>query len=135
MSPWLDIYPDKSAAERLRSGFTLWFFIPFNYSPDPVFADNLKSARDNPEVLQEKISKEVSLGRMFGPFSSPPFANFRVSPLGVVAKKEAGKYRLIHHLSHPKRSSVNDGISKEDASVSYVSFDRAVMLVRQVLAP
>lgn len=75
--------------------------------------------------------KEVALGRMFGPFSSPPFSNFRVSPLGVVPKKESGKFRLIHHLSHPKGSSVNDGIPKDDASVSYVSFDRAVMLVRQ----
>lgn len=131
MSPWLDIYPDRSASEVLRSGFTVGFFIPFIYSRESVSANNLKSARDNPEALREKVAKEVSLGRMIGPFDSPPFTNFRISPLGVVPKKEVGKFRLIHHLSHPKGSSVNDGISKEDASVSYVSFDRAVMLVRQ----
>ncbi|XP_056419396.1 uncharacterized protein LOC130360877 [Hyla sarda] len=39
---------------------------------------------------------------------------------------------MIHHLSYTKGSSVNDGISKEDATVSYVSFDRVVALVRGV---
>lgn len=131
MEPWLDLYPDRLAAEQLQVGFTSGFFIPFVYSPTPFFSDNLKSARDNPEVLRDKVSKEVSLGRMFGPFIDPPFRNFRVSPLGVVPKKEAGKFRLIHHLSHPKGTSVNDGIPKEDSSVSYVSFDRAVMLVQR----
>lgn len=131
MLPWLSIYPDRAAAELLRSGFSEGFFIPYVLSRVPMFADNLKSARENPEVLRDKVGKEVALGRMFGPFTSLPFSNFRVSPLGVVPKKEVGKFRLIHHLSHPKGFSVNDGISKEDATVSYVSFDRAVMLVRQ----
>lgn len=130
MRPWLDIYPDREAAELLDAGFSQGFFIPYVLSRVPVFANNLKSARENPQVLREKVFKEVSLGRMFGPFVDPPFQNFRVSPLGVVPKKEVGKFRLIHHLSHPKGSSVNDGISKEDATVSYVSFDRAVMLVQ-----
>lgn len=52
--------------------------------------------------------------------------------MGVVPKREAGKFRLIHYLSFPRGASVNDGISREDASVSYVSFDRVVVLVRQV---
>lgn len=60
-----------------------------------------------------------------------PFRNFRVFPLGIVPKKEPGKFRHIHHFSHPKGSSVNDGIPKEDASALYVSFDRAVMLAKQ----
>ncbi|CAJ0946959.1 unnamed protein product [Ranitomeya imitator] len=55
----------------------------------------------------------------------------RVSPLRVVTKKESGEFRLIHHLSHPKGSSVNDGISLEEASVSYAPFDQALMLFRQ----
>lgn len=59
-----------------------------------------------------------------------PFYNLRVSPLGVITKKEPGKFHLIHHLSFPKGSSVNDGISKECASVTYVSFDRAIELLR-----
>ncbi|KAM3934865.1 uncharacterized protein RB166_002260 [Leptodactylus fuscus] len=130
MRPWLDLYPNREAAVTLFEGFTFGFFIPFVYSDLPYFSDNLKSARDLPDVLRAKIAKEVELGRIVGPFSSPPFHNLRVSPLGVVPKKEAGKYRLIHHLSHPKGSSVNDGIPRSDVSVSYVSFDRAVALLR-----
>ncbi|KAM3936556.1 uncharacterized protein RB166_007084 [Leptodactylus fuscus] len=114
----------------LQNGFVYGFFIPFIPSDQPYFSKNLKSARDLPEILREKIEKEVSLGRIVGPFPSPPFPNLRVSPLGIVPKKESGKYRLIHHLSHPKGSSVNDGISRSLASVSYVSFDRAVALLR-----
>ncbi|KAM4031880.1 uncharacterized protein ACNLHF_019256 [Anomaloglossus baeobatrachus] len=98
---------------------------------DPSFAQNLKSANDFHHVLLQKLENELSEGRIRGPFSSPPFFNLRVSPLGVVPKKEPGKFRLIQHLSYPKGSSVNDGISEADASVSYVSFDRAVVLVRQ----
>lgn len=131
MLPWLNMYPDREAAELLSSGFTDGLFIPYILSREPVFSINLKSASELPQVLRDKVQKEVALGRMFGPFLYPPFQNFRVSPLGIVPKKETGKFRLIHHLSHPKGASVNDGISKEDASVSYVSFDRAVMLVRQ----
>ena len=50
---------------------------------------------------------------MAGPFPCPPFPNFRVSPIGLVAKKhnpageEADNYRLIHHLSYPKDDGVN----------------------------
>lgn len=131
MAPWLDIYPRREAAGVLREGFAVGFFIPFQLSWVPSFADNLRSAREHPGVLRDKLSKEVELGRVAGPFSNPPFHNLRVSPLGVVPKKEPGKFRLIHHLSFPKGGSVNDGISREEASVSYVSFDRAVSLVRK----
>lgn len=131
MEPWLASYPDVEAAAQLRFGFTHGFFIPFCYSRAPSFGRNLKSAEEFPDALREKVSKEVSLGRLRGPFLSPPFPNLRVSPLGVVPKREEGKYRLIQHLSHPKGSSVNDGILSEDSSVTYVSFDRAVSLVRK----
>ncbi|KAM8921300.1 LOW QUALITY PROTEIN: uncharacterized protein RCH25_015998 [Pelodytes ibericus] len=66
---------------------------------------------------------------MAGPFRDPPVANLRVSPLGVVPKKEPGKYRLIHHLSYP---AGDDDIDKDLCSVSYSSFDQAVELVVSV---
>lgn len=109
MGPWLDNYPRSEAAATLQDGFTHGFFIPFNLSWSPVLADNLRSARDLPEVLREKVGKEVSAGRLAGPFLVPPFSNLRVFPLGVVPKKEPGKFRLIHHLSYPKGDSVNYG--------------------------
>ncbi|KAM9319925.1 uncharacterized protein PAF06_004366 [Gastrophryne carolinensis] len=69
---------------------------------------------------------------MAGPFSDPPLEDLVVSPLGVVPKKEPGKFRLIHHLSFPRGGSVNDGIAKELSSVSYTSFDFALAMVREV---
>ena len=52
-------------------------------------------------------------------FSLPPFSPFRISSLGVVPKKTTGEFRLIHHLSFPKGSFVNDNISSDNNHVSY----------------
>lgn len=130
MRQWLDLYPNRDDAETLRNGFLYGFCIPFVYSDSPFFLENLKSARGHTEVLRQKMQTKVNLGRMEGPLKELPFYNLRISPLGVIPKKEVDKFRLIHHLSFPKGSSVNDGITKECASVLYVSFDRAVFLLR-----
>ena len=68
-------------------------------------APNLLSAIQNPEVVSAKLSKELDAHRLAGPFSSPPFPIFRISPLGLVPKKVEGEYRLIHYLSYPRGSS------------------------------
>ncbi|KAM8945815.1 uncharacterized protein RCH25_049154 [Pelodytes ibericus] len=69
---------------------------------------------------------------MEGPFPSSPIPGLLVSPLGVVPKKEQGKFRLIHHLSFPRGRSVNDGIDDELCKVSYTSFDQATRWVRKM---
>ena len=61
------------------------------------------------------IHKELKPGRIAGPFQHPLFQNFTVSPLGMVPKKDSGKFRMIHDLSSPPNLSVNDYISPEDA--------------------
>ena len=65
------------------------------------------------------------------PFTTPPFSQFRISPLGVVPTKTPGSYRLIHHLSYPRGASVNDGIAPEHSAVSYSRIDDAVGLIKQ----
>ena len=52
--------------------------------------------------------------------------NFRTNPVGIVPKKAPGKFRTISNLSFPTGSSVNDFISKEDYSLSYVTVDSAI---------
>lgn len=49
---------------------------------------NLKSVDVYPHIVMDKLSKEFSEGRIASLFHSPPFLNFRISPLGVVPKKE-----------------------------------------------
>ena len=80
--------------------------------------------------LLSMLQRECSLGRVAGPFDEPPFSDFLVSPLGVVPKKEPGKFRLIHDLSFPLDVSVNDFIDPAEARVHYESFDHLVA-VRQ----
>ena len=46
-----------------------------------------------------------------------------ISPFGVIPKSEPGQWRLILDLSSPSRNSVNDGITKEVCSLSYISID------------
>ena len=65
------------------------------------------------------INKEVREGRVMRPFEELPIANLRVSPLGLVSKKVPGEFCLIHHLSFPEGTSVNDAIPPELCSVRY----------------
>lgn len=55
-------------------------------------------------LLHKKCKKEVIAERVAGPFSFPPFENFRISPLGIIPKKKPQSFRLIHHLSFPAGS-------------------------------
>ena len=91
-------------------------------------ANNLLSALENPLAVDTKLKKELDAQWLAGPFQSPPLSPFWVSPLGVVPKKVPGEFRLIHHLSFPKGSSVNDGIPPEHTSVHYATIDEAIKL-------
>ena len=54
-----------------------------------------------PAVVEAKLSKEIDAGRVAGPFQTPPFPKFRVSPLGVVPKKVPGEFRCNPSLVLP----------------------------------
>lgn len=131
MRPFLSRYPDRKAAQLLEAGFAFGFKIPCSLTAAPPMVTNLRSALLHPTVVSEKIEKEVSLGRMSGPFTSVPLQGLVVSPLGVLPKKEPNKFRLIHHLSFPKGGSVNDSIAPEECAVTYTSFDAAISWVRR----
>jgi hypothetical protein len=69
------------------------------------------------------------MGRVLGPFSSPPpglhRSRFRVIP----KKSQPGKWCLIVDLSAPHGHSVNDGIPEALCSLRYPSFNLAVELM------
>lgn len=71
----------------LEAGFTFGFQLHFDGPRCSQEAPNLLSAMQNPEAVNAKLSKELDAHRLAGPFSSPPFPVFRVSPLGLVPKK------------------------------------------------
>ena len=121
---------NHSIAVFLSSGFRDGF--PSHYEGDPGCSDanNLISAIENPDVVDGKISKELKAGRLAGPFRTRPFYPFRISPLGVVPKKIPGEFGLIHHLSYPRGSSVNDGISRDHTSVTYATISDAICHIK-----
>ena len=117
----------------LVHGFSHGFCIGcFGLPPQPeVHKGNLQSAEEYSGVIDAKIAKELASGRVLGPFDvSPSMPNYRVSPLGVVPKKTPGEFRMIHHLSHPEGSSVNDFIPKDMSSVHYATIQDAIDFIK-----
>ena len=69
-----------------------------------------------------------------GPFSTPPFKNFQVSPIGLVPKKHSDKFRTIFHLSYPKSgtSSIYYFIKKDDFSLQYITINNAIAAIQNL---
>jgi len=111
---------NHSIAEFLSLSFREGFPLHYKGSPSCSDAKNLISTSENPEVVDAKIHKELEAGRLSGQFMTRPLYPFQISPLGVVPKKTPGEFRLIHHLSYPWGSSVNDGIAPEHTSVLFI---------------
>ena len=118
--------------QLLESGFTFGFPLHFDGPRCSQEAPNLLSAIQNPKVVSPKLSKELDAHRLAGPFSFPPFPVFRISPLGLVPKKVEGEFRLIDHLSYPRGSSLNDGISSDYTTVSYATVENTIGLIKSV---
>ena len=112
--------------EGFKKGFPLFSVGQSIHYESP----NLLSARGQPQVADQKVAKELDAHRLAGPFETPPFPVFRVSPLGIVPKETPGDFRMIHHLSYPKGKSVNDGISREHSSVHYANIDKAMRRIK-----
>lgn len=64
------------------------------------------------------------------PFFQPPVDDLRVSPLGIVPKKEKDEYHLIHHLSFPYGDSGKDKILQELCAGRYTPFAAAVRMAK-----
>lgn len=121
-------HPDRIFVSKLCSYLKTGADIGYNGSRIARFSPNLPTALAQPEIVTENLAKEVALGRVAGPFSTPPFPNLQVSPIGLVPKKHSTKFRTIFHLSFPKSgvTSINYSISKEDHSLQYVTIDNAI---------
>lgn len=112
---------DSVLQQYLIDGFRFGFRINFVGESAVSECSKLKSALSHPDITATKIRKECDAGRLVGPFTTPPFRNFCMSPLGLVPKKDPNEYHLIHHLFFPEGSSVNDFIPDCCATVRYAS--------------
>jgi hypothetical protein len=97
-----------------------------------TYDKNNLSARVQQTVVSELIDKELQKGFIYGPFTQPPFDNYRVSPIGVAEGKYSKKKRLILDLFSPHNDtdlSINDLIDKAQCSMSYVKIDDAIKII------
>ena len=123
----LHFCPDQLWVKFLLRGISEGFHIGCDYSTAIIRSSqsNMPAAHAHPEVVDNYIKRELALRRIS---VVPPEAhNFiHTSSFGVIPKKsQPGKWRLIVDLSSPPYASVNDHISRELSSLTYVSVDDA----------
>ena len=111
---------DHSIVQLLESGFTSGFPVHFDGPRSSQEAPNLLSALQNPKAVSAELSTKLDAHRLAGHLSSPPFPVFRISPLGLVPNKVEGEFCLILHFPYPRGSSLNDGITSDYTTFSYV---------------
>ena len=123
----------------LDDAYSLWrscnfrniFRLGFHHSRKLKSATtNKPSAKQHPDVIDRYLANEVSLGRVAGPFTSPPLPNLHISSFGVIAKKgQPGKWTLMVDLSSPVGWSVNDGIDPDEFTLQYITVDQIISMV------
>ena len=79
-------HPNRVFVSNVLQTFRLGANIGFFGRRSPRFSRNLPTALAQPDIVKVNLDKEVSLGRVAGLFSTPPFPNFQVSPIGLVPK-------------------------------------------------
>ena len=135
LNDWLTGY-DTETRGHLHTGFTKGFQINCRAAAGTLQQEgglrNHRSASDKPDIVGKMIQEEVESGRIAGPFLVKPLQNLVISPLSLRPKKTPNKYRLIHDLSYPAGSSVNDYIWKVDATVQYENLDRAISIIHKL---
>ena len=91
-----------------------------------IVSPNWPSAFEHGAKVEDIITMDLSQGRLHGPFTSPPYQAYIVSPLGAFKKRDSEKIRVIHDLSFPALGSVNSMIDPTEFSLKYASIDDAV---------
>lgn len=119
-------HPDRQFADYIVNAIENGVDIGYNGIRSPYSYSNWSSVDKFSKEVSESIVKDVSLHRKIGPFTSPPSSNFMGSPMGAFQKRRSNKTRVIHDLSWPPGASVNDFISADDFTLSYMSVDDVV---------
>ena len=122
---------DPALTAYLINGFTEGFDIGSNADVIHTQPTNSKSTNDYHHFVKEKLQSEINAGRIAGPFTSPPFSTFQISPLAVRPKKTPGKFRLLQDLSHPyNETSINHNIPANKRNVQYSSVGEAIKKIQ-----
>ena len=124
-------HPDKAKVNFVLQGISQGFRLGFEKPVRLKLARRNKvSAYQHADIIDAYLANEVDLGRVAGPFVSPPVRNLHISSFGVIPKKsQPGKWRLIVDLSSPEGHSVNDGIDPVAWHLQYIKVDDIIKMV------
>lgn len=102
--------------------------VKFGYKgpPQKIIGLYLPSANDAPGILTQDLDKQIAYNRVTKLDIIPD--TYISSLLGLEPKPD-GSWRLIHHLSYPRGSSVNCYIPRNYGAVEYTSLDDAIALL------
>ena len=122
----LDKYPGelpKLIDGIITYGYKIGFTGPHNHH----LSKNLSTALLDAPKMTATLLEDLKRKRVLQVDGESPFIG---SPLGFVPKP-GGKLRRIHHLSHPRNSSTNDGIKQSKAAFRYETVRRVCKQVLQ----
>ena len=119
----LQDHPDKDFANYILKGISQGFHIGCNRAARLQSAKgNMSSAKEHADIIRDYLDKESKEARVCGPLPGSAIPGLHISPLGIIPKPhKPKKWRLIVDMSSPEGTSVNDGIAKELATLSYIS--------------
>ena len=127
-------HPDADFARYISDGLYYGFHIGVQpgHRLCPAGA-NMPSARDNPQIIEDYLQKELRVGNILGPFQPSDLSpSLHINRFGCIPKKhQSGKWRLITDLSFPKGNSVNDTIDPKLCSLSYTTVDEVAHAAMQ----
>lgn len=135
LAPLLASHPDQSFAAFIIEGLANGFRIGYSLNRLCLRCRTINhpSAFANEQVIDDKITAEVTAGRLLGPVPPQLAQSVHTSPLGLVPKAHrSGSWRMICDLSSPRGNSVNDGIRPELCSLQYATVDKAVEIIQQL---
>ena len=122
-------HPDQDFAQFIVRGIREGFPIGVDHSASFISARrNMSSALENSQVIEEYLSKEVTAGNIFGPFSPSALPEVHINRFVVIPKKhQPGRWRLITDLSHHEGTSVNNAIDCALCSLTYTTVDEVAV--------
>ena len=116
----LNHYQDHVILDFLHYGW------PVNYTSSVLASStfhNHPSAAKNYDYLSSYTLKEFSYRSVFGAFRCNPFnTHGMISPLLCIPKHDSPDLCVVHDLSFPEGTSINDGISNDHYADEFYIF-------------
>ncbi len=126
-------HPDKEWVEFLVRGLRRGFRLGHDQDRSRLGSQtgSMYEASQHRDIITNYLQNELQERRIWRVDGDT--VEVQCSPFGVIPKKgKPGRWRLIVNLSAPEGCSVNDGISKDLASVTYTSVDEVAHRVGEL---